>query len=170
MTKLLFRQCGFIPVEMADNGNGNDNEYDMSSFRTLLKETKQALADGFDIGILPEGQLNPTPENGLLPIFSGAYTLARMSKRPIHMMAMHGVQNLWHPVNGMECSSRTVTIRAYPHGRPYKSAEEFEHVFTKVVGHFGQTGKDLDNVQAWLDGREFQEFKVKQKQEQLAAE
>jgi hypothetical protein len=24
VTKLLFRQCGFIPVQMADNGNGNE--------------------------------------------------------------------------------------------------------------------------------------------------
>jgi hypothetical protein len=43
VTKLLFRQCGFIPVQMADNGNGNENEYDISSFRTLLKETKTGL-------------------------------------------------------------------------------------------------------------------------------
>jgi hypothetical protein len=141
---------------MADNGNGNDNEYDMGSFRQLLKETKRALEEGFDIGILPEGQLNPNPEAGLLPIFSGAYTLARMSKRPIHMMAMHGVSKLWHPINGMECSARDIKIRCYPHGRTYKSADEFVDVFTKVVGHFGQTGEDIDDLQAWLDGTKWQ--------------
>jgi hypothetical protein len=33
------------------------------------------------IGILPEGQLNPNPDAGLLPIYFGAYSLCRMSKR-----------------------------------------------------------------------------------------
>jgi 1-acyl-sn-glycerol-3-phosphate acyltransferase len=155
VTKLLFRQCGFIPVQMADNGNGNDNEYDMSSFRTLLKETKQAFADGFDIGILPEGQLNPNPETGLLPIYSGAYTLARMSKRPIHMMAVHGINNLWHPIHGMECTSRNIKVRAYPHGRKFTSNEDFTRTFTKVVGHFGQFGEDVQGLKECLDGSEW---------------
>ena len=50
ITKLLFTQCGMIPVEMADNGNGNANEYDKGSFKRLLKDMKAAFADGFDIG------------------------------------------------------------------------------------------------------------------------
>ena len=157
VTKLLFRQCGFIPVQMADNGNGNENEYDISSFRTLLKETKQAFVDGFDIGILPEGQLNPTPEAGLLPIYSGAYTLSRMSKRPIHMMALHGVQNLWHPMEGMICSKRTINVRCYPHGRHYSSQEDFATSFSTVVGHFGRTGTDVEDLQQWLDGTKWNE-------------
>lgn len=161
VTKLLFRQCGFIPVSMVDNGNGNKNEYDMSSFRTLLKETKKAFAEGFDIGILPEGQLNPNPESGLLPLFSGAYTLARMSKRPINIMALHGIGKLWHPVNGLECTSRKIKVRAYPHGRHYSSNDEFVETFSNVVGHFGQTGEDIDDLQEWLDGSKWQE-KVKE--------
>ena len=40
VTALLFKQAGFIPVQMADNGNGNDNEYDVSSFKKLLKDAK----------------------------------------------------------------------------------------------------------------------------------
>ena len=50
ITKLLFTQCGMIPVDMADNGNGNANEYDKGSFKRLLKDMKAAFADGFDIG------------------------------------------------------------------------------------------------------------------------
>jgi Acyltransferase len=42
VTRLLFRQAGFIPVQMADNGNGNDNEYDVTSFKKLLKDAKGA--------------------------------------------------------------------------------------------------------------------------------
>jgi len=55
VTKLLFRQAGFIPVQMAANEHGEENDYDRSSFKKLLKDAKQAFADGFDIGILPEG-------------------------------------------------------------------------------------------------------------------
>ena len=50
ITKLLFTQCGMIPVSMADNGNGNANEYDTGSFKRLLRDMKAAFADGFDIG------------------------------------------------------------------------------------------------------------------------
>ena len=52
VTKLLFTQCGMIPVSMADNGNGNANEYDTGSFKRLLRDMKAAFADGFDIGEL----------------------------------------------------------------------------------------------------------------------
>ena len=87
VTALLFRQAGFIPVAMAANKPGEENQYDKGSLKQLLKSCKQAFDEGFDIGILPEGQLNPEPEKGLLPIFTGAFTLARLSKRPIRLMA-----------------------------------------------------------------------------------
>jgi len=48
VTKLLFTMCGFISVDMEDNGNGNKNSYKTSSFRSLLKDTKQAFEDGFE--------------------------------------------------------------------------------------------------------------------------
>ena len=46
---------------MTANKAGEPNDYDVSTFKNLLKQAKQAFADGFDIGILPEGQLNPHP-------------------------------------------------------------------------------------------------------------
>jgi 1-acyl-sn-glycerol-3-phosphate acyltransferase len=157
VTKLLFRQCGFIPVAMAANKPGEDNEYDKSSFRTLLKDCKQAFADGFDIALLPEGQLNPTPERGLLPIFGGAYTLAKLAKRPVAMIALHGVYRMWHPDAdiGMTVSGRDVAVRRYRPGRVYGSAEEFKATFRAVVEPFGTTGRDLlpdSELQAWLSG------------------
>ena len=79
---------------MSANKAGEANDYDLKSFKLLLKQAKQAFEDGFDIGILPEGQLNPSPEKGLLPCFSGAFTLAKMSKRPIQMMALDGTHRL----------------------------------------------------------------------------
>lgn len=161
ITKLLFQQSGFIPVAMSANKAGDTNDYDKSSFKKLLKDTKQAFQDGFDIGILPEGQLNPTPEQGLLPCFSGAYTLARMAKRPIQMMALHGIHKLWHPDEsiGMEPSSRKIKIRVYPSGRTYKDCQEFIETFQTVVGPFGATGTDLPDAQLerWLDGTEWKE-------------
>lgn len=155
VTNLLFNMCGFIPVDMSDNGNGNANEYDPKSFKQMLKSTKNAINDGFDIGILPEGQPNPTPEAGLQPVFSGAFTLAKMSKRPINMMALHGLHKMWHPDNniGMACTARNMAVRVYP-GRIYKSSEEFTETFNAVVGHFGAHGRDLDadDLKLWLDG------------------
>mmetsp|Transcript_4976 Transcript_4976/g.14132 ORF Transcript_4976/g.14132 Transcript_4976/m.14132 type:complete len:392 (+) Transcript_4976:2168-3343(+) len=164
ITKLLFTQCGMIPVEMADNGNGNANDYDKGSFKRLLKDMKAAFADGFDIGILPEGQLNPAPEKGLLPVFGGAFTLARMSRRRVRMMALHGVNNLWHPHEsiGMAPSQRDVQVRAYPPCKPFESSEEFVTVFKKVVGHFGAVGDDLDDLEQWLDGTRWLEVQAKQ--------
>lgn len=107
-------------------------------------------------GILPEGQLNPTPEKGLLPVFSGAYTLAKMSRRPIQFMALHGTHRLWHADEsiGMNATDRTVTVRCYPYGRSYESAEEWKAAFEAVVGHFGATGHDLPvpELKGWLTG------------------
>ena len=156
ITGLLCKMCGFIPVDMSDNGNGNANEYDPKSFKQMLKSTKNAIKDGFDIAILPEGQPNPTPENGLQPVYSGAFTLAKMSRRPIQMISLHGLHHMWHPDEniGMACTARDMAVRVYPCGRLYKDSEEFTSTFSAVVGHFGAHGKDLDpdELKLWLDG------------------
>ncbi|KAL7536802.1 hypothetical protein ACHAWF_005569 [Thalassiosira exigua] len=158
VTSLLCKMCGFIPVEMSDNGNGNANEYDPKSFKQMLKATKAAIEEGFDIGILPEGQPNPTPENGLQPIYSGAFTLARMSRRPIQMIGLYGLHRMWHPTNGMDVSARDMAVRVYPGGRIYKDSEKFTTTFEAVVGHFGAHGRDLPDseLKLWLDGSMWQ--------------
>mmetsp|Transcript_20226 Transcript_20226/g.49610 ORF Transcript_20226/g.49610 Transcript_20226/m.49610 type:complete len:385 (+) Transcript_20226:118-1272(+) len=169
ITKLLFQQCGFIPVQMAANKAGEANDYDMKSFKSLLKSTKQAFDEGFDIGILPEGQLNPHPEQGLLPCFSGAFTLARMSKRPIHMMALHGTHRLWHAREdiGMTVTGRDVQVRSYPNGRKYKSGEEFLATFEAVIGEFGTHGRDLEDAElnGWLDGSKWEAMQTAKEQQ-----
>ncbi|KAG7361785.1 acyltransferase [Nitzschia inconspicua] len=187
ITKLLFQQCGFIPVEMAANAAGEANDYDMKSFRNLLKMTKQAFEEGFDIGILPEGQLNPDPEKGLLPCFSGAFTLAKMSKRPIQMMALHGTHRLWHAREdiGMTVTGRDVAVQIYHHpvsvdgeasvgsgGRRYDSSDEFLATFQAVVGEFATTGKDLDDddLRAWLDGSKWRSLKEENSEGKQPAE
>lgn len=162
VTKLLFTQCGFIPVAMDANAAGEANNYDMKSFKNLLKMSKQAFEEGFDIGILPEGQLNPHPEEKLLPCFPGAFTLAKMSRRPIRLMALNGTHRLWHAREdiGMTVTGRDVALRVYPgEGRKYTSADEFVATFEAVVGKFATTGKDLDKeeLNAWLDGSKWEE-------------
>lgn len=145
VNKIFFRSCGFIPIDMEANKSGEANSYDRKGFKQFLKSCKQAFSEGFDIGILPEGQLNPTPEKGLQPVFTGAYTLAKMSRRPIRMIGLHGTQKLWHPKEeiGMTVTDRKVKVRAYPAGKPFDNGEDFADTFTKVVGHFGAKGEDL---------------------------
>lgn len=154
VTRLLFKQAGFIAVQMADNGNGNANEYDKSSFKQLLKQCKQSIADGFDIGLLPEGQLNPTPHLGLLPVFSGAQFLAKLAKRPIQFMALHGAHHLWHPAPeiDMKILGRHVKAQKYWPGRYFESPQEFSEAFSAVVGEFGKNGQDLPQheLDEWL--------------------
>lgn len=162
ITKLLFTQCGFIPVQMEANAAGENNSYSMKSFKKLLKMSKQAFEEGFDIGILPEGQLNPHPEEKLLPCFSGAFTLAKMSRRPIRFFALHGTHRLWHAREdiGMTVTGRDIAIRVYPgEGRKFGSSDEFLATFEAVVGKFATTGKDLDDdeLNAWLDGSKWEE-------------
>lgn len=144
VTGLLFKMCGFLPVDMEANGSGNTNSYKTSSFKSLLRGMKKAFDEGWDIGILPEGQLNPSPEKGLQPVFSGAFTMARMSKRPIRMMGIHGLHKLWHGDEniGMTVTGRQVNIRAYPFGCKFDNSDQFEDCFKSVVGHFGAHGYD----------------------------
>jgi 1-acyl-sn-glycerol-3-phosphate acyltransferase len=139
VTKLMFRTAGFISIDMTANAPGQDNEYDVKGFKKLLKDTKQAMADGFDIGILPEGQLNPTPERGLLPLFTGAYTLAKFSKRPIGMLGLHNVDQLWGATRGMTVLDRRIQVRHFGTD-VYATADDFTTAFTNVVGTFGQRG------------------------------
>lgn len=126
----------------------------------MLKSIKTAIEEGFDIGILPEGQLNPTPEQGLRPIFTGAFTLAKMSRRPIKIMAMHGLHRMWHPDEsiGMTCTARNMAARVFPNGRMFSDAEEFKSTFEAVAGYFGAHGKDMhrDELQMWLNGTMWQ--------------
>jgi 1-acyl-sn-glycerol-3-phosphate acyltransferase len=156
VTNLMFTLCGFIPVDMAANAAGAPNEYDIGSFKTLLRKAKKAFEDGFDILVLPEGQLNPWPENGLLDIFPGAYKLSLMSKRKIQLVAMHGTHRFWHADEsiGMTVTGKEVKMRAYSPGRSYKSAEDFMETFRNVVGHFGKHGEDLpeNELRNWLSG------------------
>ena len=158
VTRLLFQMCGFIPVDMADNGNGQANEYDPKSFKQMLRSTKAAINEGFDIGLLPEGQPNPNPENGLQPVFSGAYTLAKMSKRPIQMMALYGLHNMWHPDGSMPCTSRDMAVRVYPKGKVFDGPEEFINTFEAVAGYFGARGEDMPEkeLEMWLEGTMWQ--------------
>lgn len=169
ITCLLFQSCGFIPVQMSANKAGEANDYDMKSFKNLLKQSKLAFEEGFDIGILPEGQLNPDPETALLPCFPGAFTLARMSKRPIQMMALHGTHRLWHAREdiGMNVTGREVSLRVYSKGRKYSSAEEFVATFEAVVGSFATTGIDLEEAEltSWLDGSLWEERQQQQEKE-----
>ena len=156
---------------MSANKAGEENDYDITSFKNLIKLSKKAFKEGFDVGILPEGQLNPTPEKGLLPIFPGAYTLARMSKRPIQMMALNGVYKLWHPDDniGMTVTGRTVKAHVYPPRKErYTNPEEFVETFTKVVGEFGTKGTNLPEkeLNSWLDGSEWKRLQA----EKAAAE
>jgi len=132
ITRILFQSCGFIPIEMSANKPGEANVYDKSSFKSFLKQVKIAFNEGFDVGLLPEGQINPTPEKGLLPVFSGAYTLSRMSKRPIRMMALSGTHKLWYgsdPLGKSPIRGREVKLRVYPQKFWFKNGQDFIDTF-----------------------------------------
>ncbi|KAL9179127.1 hypothetical protein ACHAXT_000169 [Thalassiosira profunda] len=150
--KILFGMAGFISIDMADNGNGNPNEYNRSSFKQMLNETRKAIDEGFDIFVLPEGQLNPTPEKGLQPILPGAYAISKGSKRPMQFVGLHGCHHLWHADEsiGMTPVGRDVKIRAFPPAEAgFRDAAEFQEAFTAILGKFGATG--IDPTQEELD-------------------
>ena len=139
---------------MEANGSGVPNKYDKASFIRLLRQTKKAFEEGFDILVLPEGQLNPWPEKGLLEVFPGAHKLSIMSHRPIRMVAMYGNDQLWseNPDYGMTVRAKDVSIRAYDHGKIFGSGPEFVETFRTVVGHYGATGTDHPELESWLNG------------------
>jgi 1-acyl-sn-glycerol-3-phosphate acyltransferase len=162
---LMFQLCGFIPVQMAANGSGNPNQYDKASFLNLLRKSKRAFQEGFDILVLPEGQLNPWPELGLLQVFPGAHKLSLTSHHPIRMVALHGFQNFWHAdesILGMHVTARGGTVRAYSgDGRMFETSEEFMDTFRAVVGYFGANGVDHPDIVDWMDGTAWQEKQLK---------
>jgi 1-acyl-sn-glycerol-3-phosphate acyltransferase len=154
---MLFTLCGFISVDMADNGSGTPNEYDRSSFKNLLKQVKKALNEGFDILMFPEGQLNPKPENGLLPVFTGVQSLSRSSQRPLAFVALHGGHRFWRAndeslMAGIHVVDRSIQVQSYTGDRVLESDDEFIQTFDAIVGHFGATGRPPPDLEAWLDG------------------
>jgi len=153
VTKLLFSMAGFIPVQMADNGSGTPNEYDVASFKQMLRGAQQAFREDFDIFLLPEGQLNPHPERGLLPVFTGAYTLAQRSHRPIRFVGVHGTHQLWDANNAMKVVDNRVRLRCYPPGRrAWASADDFSQTMQAVLGYYGAHGEDVPNLEGYLHG------------------
>lgn len=150
VTKLVFSLAGFIPVQMADNGSGNPNEYDSTSFKQLVRGARKAFEDGFDIFLLPEGQLNPHPETGLLPVFSGAYNLAERSNRPIRLVGVYGTERLWTANDEMNVTDNRVRLRCYPKGRKFDSAQDFCETLHAVLGYYGAHGEDTPNLEQHL--------------------
>jgi hypothetical protein len=145
---------------MEANGAGVPNLYDKKSFVNMLRQAKKAFNEGFDILVLPEGQLNPWPESGLLEVFPGAHKLSLMSKRPIRMVALHGLHKLWHADEsiGMKVTAKDVSVRGYySNGRMFETGEEFVETFRTVVGHFGAHGVDVPELDEWLDGTAWME-------------
>ncbi|GMH67875.1 hypothetical protein TrLO_g3029 [Triparma laevis f. longispina] len=117
VTRYVFRSCGHIPVSMTSNAPGEENVYDPSSFKNLLKSVKSTE---FDLGILPEGQLNPTPERGLLPIYTGAETLKRILKAEYVFMGLKGTGEIWHPVEGIVGRGRKVEVKVFGEGGEFE--------------------------------------------------
>lgn len=157
VTRIFFRQAGFIPVGMVDNGHGTPNEYDKQSFKAMLVACKTALSSGCDLGILPEGQCNPTPEKGLLEVFTGAFSMARKTT-PIQMIAMHGAHNVWHPIKGVLGETDKVSVMVYHPARVYKDPRDFSMTFSTVVGRFGATGENVEDLEEWLSGKAYQKI------------
>lgn len=160
ITCFLFKMCGFLSVDMDENDSNNTVQYKTYSFKALLKGIKKAFDEGWDIGILPEGQVNPCPENGLQPIFPGGFKMAKMSKRPIRMIALYGLHKLWHGDKLFETdvTGRDVKIRAYPIGRNFENVDEFVETFKTVVGYFGAKGYDHPDWQRWMSGSAWKEI------------
>lgn len=102
---------------MTSNAPGEENVYDPSSFKNLLKSVKSTE---FDLGILPEGQLNPTPERGLLPIYTGAETLKRILKAEYVFMGLKGTGEIWHPVEGIVGRGRKVEVKVFGEGGEFE--------------------------------------------------
>lgn len=150
---LLFHLCGFIPVDMEDNGSGNPNQYNRVSFKHFLKPVQQAFEDGFDLLILPEGQLNPDPTRGSLSVFTGAHRLSRVSHRPVNLFALYGCHEAWSATRTLPyVQTRDLYVRGYAPARRFASDGEFVETFRRVAGTFGGTGTDVTDVDAWLDG------------------
>ncbi|GMH73727.1 hypothetical protein TrVE_jg2092 [Triparma verrucosa] len=96
---------------MLDNGE-SDNVYDPSSFRSLLKTLKECPGQ-FNIGVLPEGQLNPTPENGMLKIHTGGKAIARILNAEIVAMGLKGTGKIWCPRRGIVGVGREVEVKVF---------------------------------------------------------
>ena len=96
------------------------------------------------------------------PVFPGAYTLSKMSRRPIRMLGLHGLHNLWHGDEkiGMKVKSRKVSVRNYDIGSYFMNSDEFVEAFRNVVGHWGAHGNDLPGYEKWLDGSAFKDKRI----------
>lgn len=105
--------------------------------------------------VLPEGQLNPRPSEGLQPVFPGAWALAKSSHRPIQMVALNGCDNLWSADDdiGMKVVDKNVMIKAYPPLKNCETFDDFLSAFSSVVGTFGATGRDIpdEELSQWVD-------------------
>ena len=139
--KLFGRACGMIPVAMEDTGSGNENVYDASSFRRMYTAGIGVMDRGEDLAILPEGQLNPRPWEGLQRVYGGPHSFSKRKGAKIQFVGLWGTEHVWKAGKAYPTpEAREIRIGVW---RPqaYDTAEDFEADFKAKVGHFGLTGR-----------------------------
>ncbi|GMI47322.1 hypothetical protein TrCOL_g3058 [Triparma columacea] len=133
---MMFKKCGFIPVDMEGNASGVSNNYDAKTFRAVLKGVKKATEDGFDVGVLPEGQLNPRFQEGLLECYQGAWKMAKLTRGEVEIIGIKGTGRIWHADKGVVGEGRIVEVRRW--GKGIQDPEEGAEEFKRIVGEYGK--------------------------------
>ncbi|GAB5364052.1 hypothetical protein AAMO2058_000936500 [Amorphochlora amoebiformis] len=128
----FLKTCGMIPVDMEDTPFDLDNQYRLDSVKTSLRAMDEAIKDGFDIAILPEGRRNPNAPT-LGKMFPGAYRLAKKHGLPIYLLGTHGVEELCNIANGLHARSKEISVRFWPK-EFFKSQDNFTSRFYQLLG------------------------------------
>uniref|UniRef100_A0A7S1TWL4 Phospholipid/glycerol acyltransferase domain-containing protein n=1 Tax=Phaeomonas parva TaxID=124430 RepID=A0A7S1TWL4_9STRA len=139
--KLFGRSCGMVPVAMENTGSGNQNVYDASSFRKMYTAGIGALNEGWDLAILPEGQLNPRPEEGLQQIYPGPHSFSKRAGAKLQLVGIWGTEHIWKAGTASPApTARDVHLHLWE-PIAYESPDAFVDGFTRRIEPFGLTGK-----------------------------
>jgi len=128
----FLRVSGMIPVAMEDTGFEVDNQYKLQSLKDMYRKMDDAVADGFDIAILPEGRRNKDAPT-LAKAFPGAFKLAKKHGADIGFIGTHGVEQVWNVENGFHAKSKKISVKFWEN-MDIESKAEFMEKFYQLLG------------------------------------
>eukprot|EP00467_Chlorarachnion_reptans_P015567 CAMPEP_0114487688 /NCGR_PEP_ID=MMETSP0109-20121206/911_1 /TAXON_ID=29199 /ORGANISM="Chlorarachnion reptans, Strain CCCM449" /LENGTH=397 /DNA_ID=CAMNT_0001663993 /DNA_START=261 /DNA_END=1451 /DNA_ORIENTATION=- len=123
---------GMISVEMEDTGFEVDNQYKLRSLKNMYRAMDEAIQNGFDLAILPEGRRNQDAPV-LAKAFPGAYKLAKKHDAMINFLGTHGIQDVWNMKDGYHTSSKEISVRFWP-AMKFADKEHFIQCFYEYLG------------------------------------
>jgi len=140
----VLKSIGALGIKMANTKVTETNKYDKESVRVLMEKCKQLINDGYTLFMFPEGKRNIDPSH-VNEIRGGAYNLSADTGRPIQILVLKGVHNIWS-ATGYPDGFGTITVTKYEEPITFSSVDEYRDRVTNVMKQYISDRSDNEDT------------------------